>query len=260
VDETTAEIVSFYTGYDEAGRLDRRPSFRLERMRTLELLERHLPTAPATILDIGGGPGAYARPLMAAGHRVRLVDLVPSHVDQALAGVPPVDAVVGDARSLPEPDGAYDATLLLGPLYHLLDRGDRVRAIREAVRVTRPGGTIVAAAISRFAGGLDFGVTGRLDERTLDEARRLTVDGVNDAGFGFTQAYFHRVEELVAEFRDAGLPDAVVHGVEGPLWTAAEAAGTAEMFTAALELARVYSTEPALVASSAHLIVVTTVP
>jgi hypothetical protein len=38
------------------------------------------------------------------------------------------------ARALPEPDGTYDATLLLGPLYHLLDRDDRVRALSR-----RPG-------------------------------------------------------------------------------------------------------------------------
>ncbi|WP_430784446.1 class I SAM-dependent methyltransferase [Actinoplanes sp. G11-F43] len=253
--DLSASIVDFYSRYDEAGRLDRRPSTRLERIRTLELLEHYLPT-PAAVLDVGGGPGAYAAPLLAAGHRVRLVDLVPAHVAQARAAVPGLDAVVGDARDLPSGDGEWDATLLFGPLYHLLDRSDRVRALREAVRVTRPGGLVLAAAISRFAASFDFVVRDRLTERTLADSRRLLTDGANDPGTGFTHAWFHRVPELVAECAEAGLTPVEVHGVEGPLWTAVETSGDDPgVFDGALEMARLYSTEPALLAASAHLLV-----
>ncbi|WP_433303615.1 hypothetical protein ACQP2F_12500 [Actinoplanes sp. CA-030573] len=143
---------------------------------------------------------------------------------------------------------------------HLLDRADRVRAIREAIRVTGPGGPVAVAAISRFAGPIDFAATARFDERMLAESRRLIADGVNDAGIGFTHAYFHRVPELLAECREAGLREVTVHGIEGPAWPAAEAAAhgpSAEaVFDAALQLARVYSDEPALVATSAHLLAV----
>lgn len=260
MDQRLAEIVDFYTGYDEAGRLDRRASFQLERIRTLELLEQHLPPAPASILDVGGGPGAYARPLLAAGYQVRLVDLVPAHVEQARSGRPPIDAVVGDARDLPSPDGAHDATLLLGPLYHLLDHADRVRALREAVRVTRPGGVVVAAAISRFAGPLDFAISGRFTPAIAEETRRILADGINQPGAGFTHAYFHRVADLVAECRKAGLTGIEVHGIEGPAWTAAEAAaGTpAEqvVFDGALKLARICGTDPEITAASAHLLAI----
>jgi ubiquinone/menaquinone biosynthesis C-methylase UbiE len=260
MDQKIAEIVSFYTAYDEAGRLDRQASFRLERIRTLELLKQYLPPAPASILDVGGGPGAYARPLLAAGYRVRLVDLVPAHVEQARAGLPPIDAVVGDARELPGPDAAHDATLLLGPLYHLQDRGDRVRALSEAVRVTRPGGVVVAAAISRFAGPIDFAITGRLTPAIVEETRQILTDGINHPGLGFTHAYFHRVTDLIAECREAGLTRVEVHGVEGPAWGAAEtAAGTPaeqSIFDGALKLARVCGTEPEIVAASAHLLAV----
>ena len=265
MDRTTAEIVEYYgERYDEAGRLTRRPHWRLERIRTLELLRELLPAAPATVLDVGGGPGAYARPLVTAGYRVRLVDIVPLHVEQARAGEPPVDATLGDARSLPAGDDTADATLLLGPLYHLLDRADRLRAVREAVRVTRPGGRIFAAAISRFAGPLDLVAAGRANEALFREARNLIRSGVNDAELGFTHAYFHRVPELVAELTEAGLSELVVHGVEGPGWTAAEAAGHSPdaeaVFAGALELARIYSTEPSLVPMSAHLLAVGVVP
>ncbi|MEV6348714.1 methyltransferase domain-containing protein [Actinoplanes sp. NPDC051851] len=261
--ERSGEIVGFYTErYDEAGRLERRPQSRLERIRTLELL-RELLGEKGSVLDVGGGPGAYARELIADGHRVRLIDLVPAHVAQARAGEPPIDAVVGDARKLPEPDGTWDATLLLGPLYHLHDRDDRVRALREAIRVTRPGGRIAAAAISRFAGPVDLTATGRWDPndggRMREHFRELIDDGRNDASIGFTEAYFHRVGELIGECREAGLREIVVHGVEGPAWAAAEAAAKGpdadRVFAAALELARLYSSEPDVIAASSHLLV-----
>ncbi|GIJ31186.1 class I SAM-dependent methyltransferase [Micromonospora sediminimaris] len=259
------EIVAYYTDrHREDLRLAARPQARLERTRTLELLRAYLPTPPARILDVGGGPGAYARALVALGYRVRLLDLVPAHVEQARAGSPAIDSDVADARALPEEDDSYDATLLLGPLYHLPRRADRCRALAEALRVTRPGGRVLAAAISRFAGPLDFAATGRLDDRTVEEAEVLLTDGRNDARLGFTHAYFHRVEELLDECRTAGFVELAVDGVEGPAWIAAEAAAhgpTAEaVYAAALRLAHVFRGEPALVAASAHLLARGTVP
>ena len=77
------DIAAHYELGHEADRLD--TWGRLERERTLELLERHLPPAPADVLDVGGGPGAYAVRLARAGYAVRLVDPVELHVEQARA-------------------------------------------------------------------------------------------------------------------------------------------------------------------------------
>jgi ubiquinone/menaquinone biosynthesis C-methylase UbiE len=264
MDGQTREIVEYYSQhYREDLRLDAHPATRLERIRTTELLGELLPPPGARVLDVGGGPGGYARALTAAGYRVRLLDLTPAHVEQARAGEPALDAAVADARALPEPDAAHDATLLLGPLYHLTEPADRLTALREAVRVTRPGGPVLVAAISRFAGPIDFAATARMSDGMRALAARLRTDGVGDARFGFTHAYFHRGEELVGECRAAGLDDVVLHGVEGPAWAAAESAvGTereAAVFAGALDLARAWSTEPSLVMSSAHLLAVGTV-
>ncbi|WP_233558977.1 class I SAM-dependent methyltransferase [Micromonospora radicis] len=223
--DQSEEIVEYYTVHSrEDLRLGSRPQARLERIRTVELLRDLLPPPPARVLDVGGGTGEYARTLTALGYRVCLLDLVPDHVAQARAGQPAIVAKVADARALPEDDDAYDATLLLGPLYHLTQRADRCTALTEAVRVTRPGGRVLAAGISRFAGPLDSVATGRLTERMIEEARTLLTDGNNDPSLGFTHAYFHRVEELVDECRTAGLTDVTVDGIEGPAWIAAEAA------------------------------------
>lgn len=60
-------------------------------------------------------------------------------------------AAAGDARSLPADDHRFDAALLLGPLYHLVDRSDRIHALSEAIRVVRPGGWVFAAGLSRLS-------------------------------------------------------------------------------------------------------------
>ena len=142
--------------YDEDVRLTRSPHGRLEFARTVELLRRVLPAPPARVLDVGGGTGIHARWLVEAGYEVTLVDLMEEHVSRA-ARIDGLDAVLGDARALAAGDDTFDVVLLLGPLYHLTDASDRLAALREAVRVARPGAVVAAAAIGRYAGLLDFG-------------------------------------------------------------------------------------------------------
>src|SRR5689334_3072617 len=84
---------------------------KLERERTRELLSRFLPPAPATILDIGGGPGGYTCWLAARGYSIHLIDISPMHVAQVRQAsakqpdAPLASAEVGDARALPWADG-----------------------------------------------------------------------------------------------------------------------------------------------------------
>jgi len=71
---------------------------------------------------------------------------------------------VGDARRLAWDDDSVEAVLLLGPLYHLTSRDDRLQALREAYRIVRPGGVLAAAAISRFASTYDGLLRGFLED------------------------------------------------------------------------------------------------
>jgi ubiquinone/menaquinone biosynthesis C-methylase UbiE len=92
------------------------------------------------IADIGGGPGRCAVWLARRGHRVEHRDLVPLHVDQlraATGDLPQVATAVGDARELDLADASVDSVLLLGPLYHLRRRRDRVAALAEARAIER---------------------------------------------------------------------------------------------------------------------------
>src|SRR5262245_44527371 len=143
--QVSAEILSFYENYDESSRLAT-GVFLLEYARTQEILLRALPPPPAVILDAGGGPGVYACWLAQRSYAVHLLDPVSSHIEQARQRsaqqpqTPVASFTLGDARQLDFAEGHFDGVLLMGPLYHLLDREDRIQALREAHRVLRPGG------------------------------------------------------------------------------------------------------------------------
>ncbi|WP_204070894.1 class I SAM-dependent methyltransferase [Planotetraspora phitsanulokensis] len=242
------EIMDYYLKGQEDGRL-RSGHPRLEFWRTQDVLRRLLPAVPARILDVGGASGVHAEWLAAAGHRVELIDPVPAHVEQASA-LPGVIARVGDARHLDAPDASADVVLLLGPLYHLTERADRVRALTEARRVTRPGGLVVAATIARWAAVHDMILKGRYVEepvrRVADESARTGVlRGAADTGF--TTAYFHDPAEVLAEFADAGLPGAERYALEGVFALYAEEwLDDPERRALLLDVARRTENEPAL--------------
>jgi SAM-dependent methyltransferase len=238
---------------------------RLEFLRTRDILRRVLPPAPATVLDVGGATGVYAGPLAVDGYRVHVIDVVPEQVELA-ARLPGVTATVGDARSLDRPDASVDAVLLFGPLYHLVERHDRVAAWREAARVVRPGGVVAGAMINRFASMLDGLSRIFADEPAfvpiVEEALATGVHRPNRAdGRWFTTAYLHHPAEIAAELADAGPPlvlDRLV-SVEGPQWSIgdlderlADEARTAWL----LDWLRRIEDEPALFGAGSHLLAV----
>jgi SAM-dependent methyltransferase len=256
------EIRAYYEGGVELDRLTQGYS-RIEFERTKDLLARHLPPAPVRVLDVGGGPGVYAEWLAGAGYDVRLVDASPLHVRQALdRSRGTFAAVEGDARRLEEPDESYDAVLLLGPLYHVTDRADRLSALREALRVLRPGGVVAAAAISRFASLLDGLYAGYLtDPRFWPIVERDLADGQHrsppDADESlFTTAYFHHPDELRAEVEEAGFAVDGVFGIEGPGWLVADRWEDERAREHILLVARTIEDEPTVVGTSSHLLAV----
>ena len=252
------EIAAHYAEVPERQRLG---PLSLERVRTWELLIRHLPAAPAVVLDVGGAAGVYALPLAARGYQVHLVDPMARHVEQALRAsgrqpeTPLASATVGDARRLEWPDAGVDAVLLLGPLYHLTERADRVRA---------PGGVLVAAAISRFASMMDGLLRGSLDDPAFEAiVERDLRDGQHRNPTGrpewFTTAYFHLPDELAQEVAEAGLELQDVVAIEGPAWMVPDIeqrlADPARRERVLRAIRRV-ETEPSLLGASSHLLAV----
>jgi SAM-dependent methyltransferase len=157
-----------------------------------------------------------------------------------------------------------DAVLLLGPLYHLTSREERLHALKEAYRVVRPGGVLAAAAISRFVSTLDGLLLGFLEDPSFEEiVERDVREGQHRNPTGrtewFTTAYFHRPEELRNEATEAGFLFEALVGIEGPAWVLPDLdfwLEDPEHRWTLLEAIRRVETEPSLLGATAHILVV----
>jgi S-adenosylmethionine-dependent methyltransferase len=192
---------------------------RLERHRveyglTMRALAEHLPAAPAKIADVGGSVGRYSIELARRGYRVTLVDLSAKCLEfarqkAAEAGVQLGDVVKADGRNLSVfADESFDAVLLMGPLYHLLEHDQRLAAAREGRRVLRPGGAVVASFVG-VNSILQFGLARDIEylSRAREEIDRILATGVYrrpEGNAGFPDAWFARPHEVPPLMAEAG--------------------------------------------------------
>ena len=262
------EIVSYYEQGDQIRRLSSGRG-QLEETRIRELIARHLPATPAVIYDVGGGPGSYACWLAKGGYEVHLVDPVPLHVEQASAASqtqpdqPIAGLYVGDARHLDRADDSVDVVLMLGPLYHLTERNERIAALQESYRILRNGGIIFAVAISRYASTLDGMTQGIMDPEFIKIVDSDLRDGQHrnpkEHPEYFTTAFLHRPEELKSEIEVVGFNFEGLLGIQGPAWLLQN---LEEQWTdpncreRLLNIARSLESEPSVIGVSAHIMAI----
>ncbi len=208
-----SNIEKHYNKHPEDLRLQRRHGI-VEFETTLYHLHRFLQPGQC-LLDIGAGTGRYTSALMAEGYRVKAVELVRRNIDVFLKREPAADVVQGDARHMPFlPDDSADITLLLGPLYHLVGDEEKLKALGEAKRVTKPGGLIFVAYLMNEYSILSY---------CFDEDR---IGGLMERGA--VDAFFHiqassdelydyvRLEDIDRLDREAGLERVTIFSPDGP--------------------------------------------
>jgi ubiquinone/menaquinone biosynthesis C-methylase UbiE len=216
------EVIDFYEDYDEIDRLD---GFSIEKIRTQELILRHLNGNSLRILDIGGGTGVYSFWLSSLGHQVHLIDALPKHVkqarDEAAQNKLNLQSIkVGDARDLEFPDNYFDAILMFGPLYHLTKKQSRLRALNEAQRVLKPEGIIFAAIISRYSSMFEGFLKDYISDpefveiisQDLENGQHRNPTNMEEY---FTTAFFHLPAVLKLEMKSAGFSEIQLFAVEG---------------------------------------------
>ena len=257
------DIRAFYES-GEGGESSRLARYQLERDITLRYFEACLPPA-GRILEIGAATGAYTLWLAERGYHVTAADLSEGQINECRKRVSElglqtnVNCLVADARDLtPVSETDFDAVLLMGPLYHLVLRDDRVKALREAVTRLKRGGLLFSALISRF------GIMGHLLRHVPQwvenqkEVRSVIERGraPEDAPKGGFRGYYVTVDEIAPLHEELGLETVVLAGVEPAISADDESYNRleGEQRELWLELLWELSREPSLVASSRHLL------
>ncbi len=175
---TAKEILSrYYEAYDEDGRLSVSRRGQLEYATTMRYIRKYLLPGDK-VLELGAGTGRYSLALAGEGFDVTAVELIEHNLEVLKAGIREtmnIQALQGDALELTMfDDAAFDMTLVLGPMYHLFTESDKLRALSEAVRVTKPGGILMVAYCVSDASIIEYGFRG-------GHIRELIAEGLLDA-------------------------------------------------------------------------------
>ncbi len=208
-----SNIEKHYNKHPEDLRLLRRHGI-VEFETTMYHLHRYLQPG-MRLLDIGAGTGRYTSALMAEGYEVKAVELVQRNIDVFLKREPTADVVQGDARHMPFlSDASADVTLLLGPLYHLIGFDEKLKALAEAKRVTKPGGLIFVAYLMNEYSILSYcfdedRIGGLMERGAVDEDYHIqaSVDELYD---------YVRLEDIDWLDSEAGLERVTVFSPDGP--------------------------------------------
>ena len=223
--ENNKTVIDFYQSYNEDDRLKDYP---LEFIRTKDIISRNLPKNPIKIIDLCGASGHYAYWLAEMGHEVHLMDLSPKHIIEAKNNGKNYHAQLtsiecGDARSLKYDNESFDMVLLMGALYHLQERNDRIQCLKEVYRILRNGGIAVFSYISRFASIVDGFKHGYINDPIFCEIMDNDLftgrhNNPENKTKYFTNAYLHSISDIYDELIYSNFSDIILYAVEGFGW------------------------------------------
>ena len=244
--------------------------------RTKEILSRYIDKGKV-VYDIGGGIGMYAAWLAKKGNEVHLIELAENAVEYAKANMMQdcrFVAETGNALQVNRPDESADVVLLMGPLYHLRDRGERLQALREALRMLKKGGLLMAAGISKFSSMTwALSVYGEKKNENLVEflddpvffnmikSEMTTGDHIRPKEYPkfIAEAYFTTSEEMKSEIAEVGFAVEKAIAVEGCIWFTPhlqekwmDEASRERL----LDIVRITETEPEMMGMSPHFLMV----
>lgn len=216
------ELEAYYNKFNEEKRLNSRHG-QVEYITSMKYIHKYLEyTAKRTqkskdeikLLDLGAGTGRYSVPLAEEGYDVTAVELVKHNLGRLKQKSHLVKAYQGNAMKLSRfADDTFDVTLLFGPLYHLHSEEEKLTALSEAKRVTKPGGFLLAAYIMN-----EFSViTYAFKEKHIKEALET---GMLDESYHCTEKAnplysMVRLEDMDALNEKAGLTRLQVIATDG---------------------------------------------
>jgi len=202
--DTLGVLTEYYSNYDEEGRLLSRHGS-VEFLTTMRYIKRYLKPG-MRILEIGAATGRYSHTLAREGFQVDAVELVQHNIEIFMKNTVPGENIricQADARDLSFiRDNTYDMVLLLGPMYHLFTREDQMKALSEAIRITKAGGIMMAAYCSNDATMVQycFGRGMLMEERYRKLVDPVTFKAAADPAELFMLYTKAEIEELMSAF------------------------------------------------------------
>lgn len=204
--KTNQYLIDFYNHYNEDNRLALKHGT-VEFLTTMRYIEKYISPSDR-VLEIGAGTGRYSHALARQGYVVDAVELVEHNIEIFNQNTQPGESVTitqGNAMELSSfRENTYNITLLLGPLYHLYSIEDKRQALREAIRVTKPGGVIFAAYVISDGCLLDEGfkrgnisVTEYIEKGLIDA---LTFAAKSDPKDLFELVRKENIDDLMSVF------------------------------------------------------------
>jgi len=219
-------IEAFYNKASEETRLNKGMGiFEFERVKYL--IEKYIQNSSSIIIDVGGGTGKYAEWLAKKEHQVHLVEPVAKHLKTAQERANKLknkfSVHEGIAQKLEFKNNFADLIILHGPLYHLQNKKDRSLAIREAKRVVKANGIILAFGINYTASTLVGLLSGLIHKKAFFEmCKEELTTGIHNPPTEFpwllAEAYYYRPTQLKDEFISEELIVIDTYAVEGLAW------------------------------------------
>ena len=192
-------------GYVEDDRLTSDKMHYIEFITTTHYIDKYLKDGDR-ILEVGAGTGAYSLYYANKGYQVDALELVQANVDVMKSKIKDnmdINAIQGNALDLSMyEDNTFDVTLVLGPLYHLFKKDEEEKAIKEAIRVTKPNGKVLIAFILFDLTMLTWGFQGKNIYENYGEDKQVSLDFKpnNSEDLIFNMRYFSEVKELMNKF------------------------------------------------------------
>ena len=215
------ELELYYNKFNEEKRLDSRHG-QVEFITSMKYLHKYLHELEQTrhkseikILDVGAATGRYSVPLAEEGYDVTAVELVKHNLARLKAKGSSVKAYQGNAMKLKRfEDNTFDVVLVFGPMYHLHEKEEKLKALSEAKRVAKPGGKILVAYIMNEYSVITYAIK----ERHIKEG---VETGMLDENFHCTKTAnelysFVRTEDIVELNQEVGLERLEIIAADGP--------------------------------------------
>jgi len=205
-------LINYYNKFNEDKRLNTRHG-KVEFITSIKYIEKYL-KSDSKIIDIGAGTGKYSIYLSNKGYDVTAVELV-KHNLRMIEKNCSVKAYLGNALDLSKfEDNSFDITILFGPMYHLISKNEKIKALEEAKRITKKNGYIFIQYCMN-----DYAVImhGFIDNNILESKNKNKIDNNYHVISDKKDLYSYvRLEEIDELNKIVGLKRIKIINTDGP--------------------------------------------